>query len=354
MNLKKNTIHKTIIIIFHFTLGFCDGIWVNYGWELFEYVIDARSASLGTATTAYNFNTTQSSMANPSFTTKSKNNMSITHQSRFAGTINSELFGIQLNQKSKILNLNIVYQGISNIPDTRYMLLDWGEDGQFGTNDAGEGNGVIDNGERLDQDKLKFFNQYQLGLHSSFGSKLFDIPIGLAFKILSYSLDKNFAFGVGIDIGYNTIINKTSLGLVVKNFPASGMMWENGTIEGTTPSVMMGLGHSLNGLFSSSLVINKMLNLECSSSNANLDSDYRYKNFSVDASYGLEAIYKQNLMVRIGKNSVNNITGGLGLKWDYMSIDYAFLSSLTSSEIGNHHLITINLSYNWILYRLKS
>jgi len=97
-----------------------------------------------------------------------------------------------------------------------------------------------------------------------------------------------------------------------------------------------------------------MSNLEFSSSSASLDSDYRYKNFSIDVSYGLEAIYKQNLMIRIGKNSVNNITGGLGLKWDHISIDYAFLSSLTSSEIGNHHLITINLSYNWILYRLKS
>ena len=166
--------------------GFCEKNWVNYGWELFDYVNDARSASLGTANSAYNVSTPHASIINPSHLIKIQNNVSLTHQSRFANMINSELIGFQLGDDSDIININIIYQGISKIPDTRDMLLDWGEDGQFGTNDSGEGNGVIDPGERLDNSRIKFFSQYQLGFHSSFGSTIFGVPIGLGFKILSY------------------------------------------------------------------------------------------------------------------------------------------------------------------------
>ena len=69
------------------------------------------------------------------------------------------------------------------------MLLDWGADGQFGTNDIGEGNGVLDEGERLDTEKLRYFDQHQFGFHGAFISKFMGIPIGIGYKLLSYSLD---------------------------------------------------------------------------------------------------------------------------------------------------------------------
>ena len=52
-----------------------DGIWVKYGWELFDYLVDARSASLGNAGTAYNLGSIQSSMTNPSFLSSTGNNV---------------------------------------------------------------------------------------------------------------------------------------------------------------------------------------------------------------------------------------------------------------------------------------
>ena len=39
--------------------------------------------------------------------------------------INSELIGFQLGDDSDIININIIYQGISKIPDTRDMSVDW-------------------------------------------------------------------------------------------------------------------------------------------------------------------------------------------------------------------------------------
>ena len=120
--------------------------WVNYGWELFDYVTEARTASLGKATVAYNFDYPSSALSNPYFPISSTRKISLTHQSRFAGLINSELISFQVNNKDKLINLNLILEGVSNIPDTRSALLDWGYDGQYGTNDLGESNGIIDEG----------------------------------------------------------------------------------------------------------------------------------------------------------------------------------------------------------------
>ena len=66
------------------------------------------------------------------------------------------LLVFKLKKKERLINLNLILEGVSNIPDTRSALLDWGYDGQYGTNDLGESNGIIDEGERLDHNKITF------------------------------------------------------------------------------------------------------------------------------------------------------------------------------------------------------
>ena len=70
MSLRKNTIYKLFTIIINLCIVFGDGIWVKHGWELFDYIIDAKSAALGNAVTAYNIQSVQSSIANPFFFSK--------------------------------------------------------------------------------------------------------------------------------------------------------------------------------------------------------------------------------------------------------------------------------------------
>ena len=72
--------------------------WVNYGWELFDYISEARKASLGNATVAYNFDSPSSSLANPCFPINSTRKISLTHQSRFAGIVNSELVSFPIKK----------------------------------------------------------------------------------------------------------------------------------------------------------------------------------------------------------------------------------------------------------------
>ena len=49
---------------------------------------------------------------------------------------------------------------------------------------------------------------------------------------------------------------------------------------------------------------------------------------------------------------VNDFTGGIGLRWNYLGIDYAFINALNSSALGNHHLISLIVSSDWIISRL--
>jgi hypothetical protein len=333
------------------SMGYSEGFWVNYGWELFEHVTDARTASLGQATTAYNFGSPVSSLINPIFSLAPTQNVNVTHQSRFAGILNNDLVGFQIQRKEKPIQINMLYEGIGQIPDTRNMLLDWGNDGQFGTNDSGEGNGILDEGERLDADQLRFFSQHQVGIHAAFNHTLREMPIGIGVKILSYSLDTHFALGVGIDLGIMKMVNETNIGIVVRNLPASGLIWDNGTIEGTTPTVSVGIHQPLE-LTKIPVKLHSMFNLDMSTSNRHLDSKLFFGSFSVDGSFGIEGIYKDKLFIRFGRNAVNNSTGGLGMQWDGFGIDYAFLSSSSSDGLGNHHLISLNFSLDWVKSKL--
>ena len=121
-----------------------------------------------------------------------------------------------------------MYQGIGQIPDTRNALLDWGNDGQFDTNDPGEGNGVLDEGERLDKNKLAYFSQQQIGVHGAFKAKILNKNFGIAVKFLNHHLGKYSAIGVGMDFGYISKIGNFEFASVVKNIPASGLIWSNG------------------------------------------------------------------------------------------------------------------------------
>jgi len=340
------------LLIFFMSLGFSNGYWVNYGWEIFEHVTDARTAALGNATTAYQFGGNSSSLMNPIFSTQGSQEITLAHQSRFAGLLNNDLASFQIQRSGKPIQINLLYEGIGQIPDTRNMLLDWGNDGQFGTNDPGEGNGILDEGERLDADQIRFFSQHQIGIHAAFNHSFRQMPLGIGIKVLSYILDDHYALGVGVDFGLMKKIKETNIGIVIRNLPASGLIWNNGTVEGTTPSISVGVHQPLE-LKKIPVKLHSMFNLDISTSNRNLDSQLGFASFSVDGSFGIEGIYKDKLFVRVGRNSVNNSTGGLGMKWDGFGVDYAFLAPNLGSGFGNHHLISLNVTLDWVKSKLN-
>ena len=76
--------------------------------------------------------------------------------------------------------------------------------------------------------------------------------------------------------------------------------------------------------------------------------------FSIDDAYGIELIYQKSTMIRFGRNINNDTTGGIGFRWKNFGIDYAFLSPLNNSILGNHHLISLIISSNLIFSMLTA
>ena len=101
MNLKKTTVFNYFFILCTISPLTGDGVWVNYGWELFDHVTNARIAALGNATTAYAMPTAAAALINPFFVFESQNKVELTHQSRFAGLINSAILSGQVMIKKK-------------------------------------------------------------------------------------------------------------------------------------------------------------------------------------------------------------------------------------------------------------
>jgi len=348
MNLKKITVFNYFFILGTISPLIGSGIWVNYGWELFEHVTNARIAALGNANTAYPMPTAGSSIVNPYSIIESQNKIELTHQSRFGGLINSDILSTQLKINNKtMMGFNLLYEGVGSIPDTRETLLDWGLDGIFGTNDLGEGNGILDEGERLDGDQVQYFSQRQVGLHSAVMRKIKTLSFGLGVKVLSYSLGDHNALGIGFDIGTIKKIRNIDLGFVVKNFPSSGLIWNHGKLEATSPSMAFGL-HLPHSFKNIPLELHTLFNIDFSGNTRHLESQIRVGTFSLDSSFGLEAIIQNKLSFRFGKNQLGNMTGGVGITWTGFGIDYAFLSADLSSGLGNHHLLTIRISPEWV------
>ena len=58
-------------------------------------------------------------------------------------------------------------------------------------------------------------------------------------------------------------------------------------------------------------------------------------------------------MLRLGQNSVYELTGGIGIDWNDFIIDYAFLPSTINGIFANHHLISLSVSVDWLFSRFK-
>ncbi len=65
---------------------------------------------------------------------------------------------------------------------------------------------------------------------------------------------------------------------------------------------------------------------------------------NLESSLGFELKIAERICIRLGRNKLNVITGGLGLNWKLLDLDYAFIASNFGSGLGNHHLFTISIS----------
>ena len=343
---KKNII-ISLLLIFSTKL-YSEVSIVSYGWELFERVTDSRTNSLANANIAYPIAVSGAPLLNPALSNIYNNKIGITHQSRIAGMINSELIGFNKNlPDSNWISISILYEGVSNIPDTRNVLLDWGADGVFGTFDAGEGNGILDEGERLDVNKIGYFSQNQFGLYGAISRPYRKWQVGLGVKLLFHTIDDHYGLGAGINIGAYKAFKNTHIGVVLNNSPSSGLIWDNGNIEISPGSLSVGM-HHLISLEKYNLKLNPLYKANFLLNDRTIDSKLLFDTIPFEIFGALEVIYKKKIFFRFGLFQSGSLSTGLGIILKNISIDYAFIIDNSIKSLDNNHLITVGLSSDWI------
>ncbi len=229
----------TVLLLFN--MLFAQSGWTKYGWQIYDNAGDARSIAMGNTSIADSRNV--SALWNPAISGKG-NNRSFTygHQSRFAEIIQSDLVSFPFSIKNnRDFNLVLLHESVSKIPNTQNLLLDWGLDGVPNTYDFGENNGYLDDGERLDNENVSYFNQHQLGVYLSTQFSFYGQNIGIAIKSLFHKLGENYGNGIGLDIGMTKQLQKnTNLDVSIQNLIPGMLVWDSGTIELSKPSILLG------------------------------------------------------------------------------------------------------------------
>jgi hypothetical protein len=209
--------------------------------------------------------------------------------------------------------------------------------------DFGEGNGVLDEGERLDFENIKYFNQSQWALHFSTAKKINIFTFGIAAKSLFHNLGGYNGNGFGFDGGAKfSPWEDNIIGLTFNHFTTSWFIWDNGTVERTMPNISIGM--------------TQLLKL------STIPLDFRFNGGAIKTlaykgvryNLGLELNYKSNFQIRLGSNNNGFLSTGIGLIWTNFSIDSIYRPSPSYTGFGSSQLISFRLDPIWFKNKIIS
>lgn len=341
------------IIFLQFNFLNAEADWRKYGWQIYDNAGDGRALAMGNSGIAYS--NPASKIWNPGTILFSEStHISYGHQSRFAGIIQSDYLSIPLNtQSNKLINLIILHESVGKIPRTTDLLLDWGLDGVPNTGDQGENNGILDEGERLDNENVSYFNQHQFGVHLSSKVKLFNVEMGVGIRGLVHTLGKNWGSGIGLDVGVvKTYWNGGYVGISLRNVIPAMMIWDSGFIELEKPQLLTGISQIFE-IKAISLKFNVNGDFIVHIANQSLNDDFKIGESGVNWRAGFQLSIKEKLNLRFGRNQYGYLTTGLGLNWNSINLNYAYQLNSNSADLGSTHVLSFDLETGWIKSKIK-
>lgn len=268
--------------------------------------------------------------------------ISAMHAQRFAGIVNYNYGAIALpiGDKSSIA-VSLIRLGVDDIPNTTEALLDYGNDGIPGTGDLGEGNGQIDENERLDPNKVFFFNSAEYAFFLSYGIRKSDrFYYGGNIKVIRKGIGENSAWGMGFDLSclWQPFSN-LNVGLNLQDLTTTLLVWDTGRNEAITPTAKIGAAY----IWESPLLFGQLIpafDMDVRFENRRYSAQYNLGSASFDLHAGLEYRFKQLMAFRAGFDT-GRFTAGFGIKLPKLNIDYAFLRH---NDLSDTHRISVILS----------
>ncbi len=261
---------------------------------------------------------------------------------RFASIVNYNYGGIALPYGKKSgISLSFIRLAVDDIPNTTNALIDYGKDGIANTGDEGEGNGIIDEGERIDPSQVFYFNSAEYAFYLSYGTKQQDnFYYGGNVKFLRKGIGENSAWGIGFDFAclWKPYPN-LNVGANLQDITTTLLVWDTGRQEAITPTSKLGVAY----FWESSKIAGQLIpafDMDIRFENRRYSAQYNLSSVSFDLHFGAEYQLKNLLAVRLGLDT-GRFTAGVGIKLPKLNVDYAFLSH---QDLGDTHRISVILT----------
>ncbi|MEE9466352.1 MAG: hypothetical protein V3W14_12365 [Candidatus Neomarinimicrobiota bacterium] len=305
----------------------------KYAGELFEFPGDARSVAMGGAGVA-DTHEAATGFFNPALVgLTSRTSLVLAHREQFGGVVNAELAATSLGANGPLaLQLGVIRRGVDRIPDTRQAL------------DDRDGDGELDDDERLIPERIRYFNQREWGVLFSLAPReQTGWCWGLSAKLLGHWLADELGLGMGFDLGlWRKLGTGLSAGALFQDITTTQVHWSTGRWETTAPRVTAGLRWAFT-----LPVVNRAMVLEGELTSRldgeRLERSFQIGSFSFLSRLGAEVELNDNLSLRAGGSTIYPFSLGLGLDFSAFRVDYAYLSDTVSRVFEPTHQITLVL-----------
>lgn len=306
----------------------------KYAGEFLSSGVGGRSAALGGAGTGFSNDVTAGYFNPAALSLVQYPQIAILHESRFGGQINYDFAGGVLPVGSnQTIGLSAIRLGLDGIKDSRNALIDV------------NGNGRLDDEDRVDESKIKIGNAADWAIFGSYARKIDDkLSVGGNLKVFYKTVLEHSAWGLGIDASasYRPMENLT-LGATLADATKSLLSWDTGAQEFIVPSLRLGAGYRYRITDAHSImpVVDGIFRFEGRHDETEVD----LKLASLDIEAGLEYSFKDRVYVRGGYSELKQFTVGAGVKLPKLNIDYAFIQpSADQAGLGQTHRISLMLT----------
>jgi len=352
-NLKRRIPKYFLTLLLLFNVLFAQSSWTKYGWQIYENAGDASSIAMGNTTIADNHGVAV--LWNPAIKgSNNYRNFTYGHQSRFAGIIQSDLVSFPFSTKNdRTFNVLLLHESVTKIPNTQNLLLDWGLDGVPNTGDMGENNGYLDEGERLNNDNITYFNQRQVGIQLSTQFLIYGFDFGVAIKSLFHTLGDHFGSGIGLDIGMTkSFWTNSNIGLSIRNLIPGLIVWDNGFTELSKPLISAGISQSVK-LPKIQIEFIILSDIIFQVYNKSLSDDFHIGSTGGNWRTGAELSYNKTIHIRLGRSQYGFYSTGLGISWTNFELNYAYQLNSESIDLGTNHVLSFTINSKWFVNKLK-
>jgi hypothetical protein len=323
---------KIYFLLIIFSVTAFSQSFVKYGNEFLTIGVGGKQLSMGGAGLSINRDVTAGYWNPAGLADVKESEIILQHDERYGDLVNFDYGAVAYSYKNQFtLGLSVIRLGIDGIPDTRNALVD------------SDGNGVLDNYDRLDYTKVTYNNASDWAFIFTYAKKSSEkFSYGANVKIIYRDLMSNSAFGVGFDAGViYSPLDKLYLGASVLDITTTYLAWNTGTKELISPTLKLGTGYNLD-IFNG--VLTPAIDFDMHFDGRNYASIAAIGPVGLDMHAGMEFLYKNIIALRAGYNDVKQLTLGIGLKIFRLDLDYAFAKFSAENDLGNTHRISLKMN----------